>query len=41
MFFIDCFFCLIEGDVDKIQGGRWHGNENAKVQQKTNSGWIR
>jgi hypothetical protein len=27
---------LLEGDVDKVQGGRWHGNENAKIQQKTN-----
>jgi hypothetical protein len=26
---------LLEGDVDKIQGGRWHGTENAKIQQKT------
>ncbi len=25
---------LLEGDVDKTQGGRWHGNENAADQQK-------
>ncbi len=32
---------LLDGDVDKIQGGRWHGTENVKNQQKTNSGWVR
>lgn len=26
---------LLAGDVDKVQGGRWHGNENAKIQQKS------
>ena len=25
---------LLEGDTDKSQGGRWHGTENAKNQQK-------
>ena len=25
---------LLEGDVDKTQGGRWHGGENAANQQK-------
>ena len=25
---------LLDGDVDKTQGGRWHGNENAADQQK-------
>ena len=25
---------LLEGDIDKTQGGRWHGNENAADQQK-------
>ena len=25
---------LLEGDTDKTQGGRWHGTENAKNQQK-------
>ena len=25
---------LLEGDLDKTQGGHWHGNENAADQQK-------
>jgi len=25
---------LLEGDIDKTQGGRWHGSENAADQQK-------
>jgi hypothetical protein len=25
---------LLEGDLDKTQGGRWHGSDNAADQQK-------
>jgi hexulose-6-phosphate isomerase len=28
------FVQLLEGDLDKTQGGHWHGNENAADQQK-------
>ena len=27
---------LLAGDTDKTEGGRWHGKENADIQQKKN-----
>jgi dTDP-4-amino-4,6-dideoxygalactose transaminase len=31
----DNYMDLLEGDTDKEQGGRWHGMENEKIQQKS------